>query len=107
MAANITVNITNFSQSEVLELNQSLELNISVAPRVVRGDLIEIKATAIGEAKNLVLKWILPEGFEIVNGSLEKSCGDLQGACEAEIFVKVSKQSKLGLNLVEVRAVYE
>jgi uncharacterized repeat protein (TIGR01451 family) len=89
-----------------------IEINIDYPQKITRGEEVVLKAyaTNIGslKAKNVVVNWQLPYGFEIISDSLE-NCGDLEpeSNCISEIIVKSSLNTVLGINDAKVVVNYE
>jgi len=87
-----------------------LEINAIYPEKVTRGESIELEAkvsnVGVGVAKDVSLEWILPDGFTIVEGSLEQDCGDITPAdvrtCRSNIRVEVALVTALGDNSIRV-----
>ena len=128
---NLTLNITNNTSSdETVETNTTNETNeTSIEPPVIepvlpeprfdvkllypqkitRGEDIDIRAdlTSDSFAKNVYLKWVLPQGMEIASGNAIETCGDLNvSSCISEISVKTA-DSVIGLSEIKVVVSYE
>ncbi len=88
-----------------------LDVNIEHPSKLTRGHGIVLKATVTNvgtlEAKNVVVNWQLPSGFESSSSSF--SCGNLQPSetCVSEISVSTFLSAELGLNEVKVIVEYE
>ena len=121
---NITLNETN-TTNETLEENETLDeitepIIEPVAPtfdvkllypqKITRGENIKISAdlTSDSFAKNVYMKWVLPDGFEIISGNEIETCGDLDSniSCSSEIDVRTNL-SVLGLSEIKVVVSYE
>jgi hypothetical protein len=131
---NLTLNITNnTSSNETVETNitnETQEMNeISIEPPVIepvlpepkfdvkllypqkitRGKDIDIRAELMVDsfAKNIYLKWVLPQGMSVVSGNSIETCGDLNASsCISEISVKTDS-SVIGLSEIKVVVSYE
>jgi uncharacterized repeat protein (TIGR01451 family) len=84
---------------------------INSPEKITRGVEFSLKATASNDgnadAKNVVLKWQLPDGFEIVSGNPEENCELPPGsACSGEITVRAAYSTPLGKNDIKVRVRY-
>jgi hypothetical protein len=89
------------------EASEDDAVNVSIlsenAP--VRGETAAFTALVTGSASNVTLRWVLPEGFELINGSAEEFCPELE--CERNITVSVSNSSALGPQTIGVELEYE
>lgn len=113
-------NITNETEEETEKISpippqEEIVLNIRIESpeKITRGEIVTIKSTVVNsgstEAKSVILTWQLPKMFEIVSGSQEKNCGNLEpnGSCTSEISVLTSYSTELGKNDVKVVVSYE
>lgn len=88
-----------------------LNIQISYPDRITRGNNIEIstKITNFGNgiAKNIVVAWQLPSGFDII--SKQDNCTNLEEGsyCTSSIIVNPSISTSLGKNQILVRVNYE
>lgn len=117
---NITQNDTNVTSNETSENETAIEpvippiepkfvVKLDYPQKTTRGKVIKIGAVATADspAKNVYLKWILPQGMEIVSGNEIEACGDLNGiSCASEISVK-TELSAIGLSEIRVVVTYE
>jgi hypothetical protein len=122
----ISINETNTS-NETLEENETLDENEIIEPvieplipkfdvkllypqKITRGEDIKIKAdlTSDSLAKSVYLKWILPQGMQIISGNEIETCGDLDAniSCSSEIDVRTNL-SDIGLSEIKVVVTYE
>jgi hypothetical protein len=89
------------------------DINLEYPQKITRGELITVKAIVnnIGSsiAKNVVINWQLPEGFEIASGNSREFCGDLEpsNACVSEVSLKTDISASLGLNDIKIVVNYE
>jgi hypothetical protein len=89
-----------------------LDINIESPQKITRGENLNVRAIVtnlgIRKARNVVIIWKLPLGFEIVLGNVEKNCGDLlsNDSCISEISITTSA-AKLGENEIKVVVSYE
>jgi len=70
-----------------------LSVDIHSPDKITRGEEFIIKAvvknSGDADAKNVVLEWVLPEGFEIVSGNAQENCEiPPSSECTSEIIVK-------------------
>ena len=90
-----------------------LELTLSVPDRVTRGEVFNVYATmrnfGNGTARNIVLEWHLPPGFEMVTDGTPAVVGDIPPGEESvyEVSVHSSTSSERGLNEIRVTLTYE
>jgi len=124
---NVTLNETDVSLNETEITNETNETSIEpieepIIPavpkfdvkliypqKITRGEDIKITAelTSDSFAKNVYLKWVLPQGMEIISGNEIETCGDLNNtSCSSEIDVRTNL-SVLGLNEIKVVVNYE
>lgn len=89
------------------EASEDDAVNVSILSEntPVRGETAAFTALVTGSAGNVTLRWVLPEGFSAVEGSLEEFCSELE--CEKSILVNVSTTSVLGPQTVGVELEYE
>jgi len=88
-----------------------LSVDIHSPDKITRGEEFIIKAvvknSGDADAKNVVLEWVLPEGFEIVSGNAQENCEiPPSSECTSEIIVKASFSSILGKNDIKVLVRY-
>ena len=77
--------------------------------KITRGNIIDIRAdlTSDSFARNVYLRWVLPQGMEIVSGNGIETCGDMDSsACVSEISVRTDS-SAIGLSEIKVVVSYE
>ena len=125
---NVTLSETNTTnetlENETLEENETLnetepiiepvaptfDVKLLYPQKITRGEDIKIKAdlTSDSFAKNVYLKWVLPDGFEIISGNEIETCGNLDAniSCSSEIDVRTNL-SLLGLSEIKVVVSYE
>ena len=84
--------------------DNSITVEIMSEDIAVRGETFILTAHIKGDAQNVVLRWQLPQGFELVNGSLESKCETLD--CQQKITVNVTTPTKLGPQDVGVDLTY-
>jgi hypothetical protein len=105
------------TSNETLEMPQktpiNLEIKLDYVKKVTRGGIITAKASVTNldtlTARNVVLGWILPEGFEITLGDSKKSCGDLEpnNVCNSEVSLKTDVSTVLGTKNIKIVVNYE
>lgn len=106
-----SVNIINETSCKTCQedVNEPIfDINIEYPEKMIRQEIINIKADVTTDSfvKNVYLKWILPDGFEIISGNQIEICGDI-GTCYSEIDVKIDLSANLGSNEIKVVMVYE
>jgi len=108
-----TIEITVPTTTETtIEEKAELELDLEVPDRVTRGEKVELEAIVNNPssvlAKNVILTWKLPEGFEVISGNIEERCGTIEpgSSCSSSLLVQPSYSSKLGENEVSVVVSY-
>lgn len=84
--------------------DNSLTVEILSEDTAIRGGIFILTANIKGDAENVALRWQLPQGFELINGSLESNCEVLD--CKREITVNVTTSTKLGPQNVGVELNY-
>ena len=88
---------------------EKIDMQLNLPEKVNRGEEFSANALAINKFsthKNVVLKWMLPAGFEITSGEVEKPCSLEAGqSCVSDI--KIIAHSDLGLHEIKVTAKYE
>jgi len=86
------------------------DIKISYPGKITRGEIIELNAdiTHIGTAdvKNVLISWILPEGFEIAEEGNGKSIFSGK-TYNSKIKVQTSTNSVLGLNQIKILVSYD
>jgi len=86
------------------------DIKISYPKKITRGEIIEINAdiTNVGsiDVKNVLISWILPEGFEILNDEGSKSIFSGK-TYNSKIKVRTSTDSNLGLNQIKIKVSYD
>ncbi|NIO44411.1 MAG: hypothetical protein GTN36_02555 [Candidatus Aenigmarchaeota archaeon] len=117
----------NFTLNETLEENKTNEtsiepeipqepifnINLDCSEKITRGETIILRASVINfgssTAKNVVLIWKIPDGFEIVSENDREFCGILEqnDVCMSEISVKTDVSTVLGLNEIKIVVSYE
>jgi len=95
------------SDSKKEKQEPKLEVEISSPSQTTRTENFEINAKITnygGEAKNVILKWILPENFEIISGNQEENCNTIQKneTCISKIKVQTSVSTSLGKNQIKI-----
>jgi predicted transcriptional regulator len=107
---NETLNETNETNQTIIipEISPKLEIKIKYPENIVRGESFVLEAKVFNPdsivAKNVVLEWHLPEGFNIVSGNYTEDCGDLfeQSICFSNITVSTSFSASIGPNDIKV-----
>jgi len=103
----IPVVISNENPPMVSKFN----INFEYPSKITRGEEFTVKAyvsnIASSSAKNIVIEWKLPEGFEIT--SKTENCETLEpsGSCVSDVTVKSSLSTALGKNDVKIVINYE
>ena len=93
-------------------IDSGIDIKLVYSGKITRGDITNIRADLINTgslAGNVVLNWLLPDGFSLVSGNLIEFCGDLDNAssCYSEISVIVNPSTEIGLNEVKIVVNYE
>jgi archaellum component FlaF (FlaF/FlaG flagellin family) len=121
------VTFTNETSNETLQENITEEIpteieepkgkpnfviNIDYPKRMTRGETINVKANAVNTgsaARNVVLIWNIPQGFEIVSGNDREFCGNLEStsSCSSLLELKTDVSTPIGLNEIKVVMNYE
>jgi len=110
---NETVEILNETNETFIEpVEPIFDVNLEYPEKITREENLIVRANVknIGFlAKNVVLRWMLPYGFEIISGNEEEYCGDLDtdDSCYSEISIKTDLSTILGLNGIKVVVSYE
>jgi hypothetical protein len=106
---NMTINDTIIPVPDTLIPNINVEI---IHPdKVTRGDAIVIRAvvtnTGTGTARNVIVKWDMPEGFSI--SATNQDCAILEpgASCTSLINVQTSVPALPGMNKIGVRVEYE
>ena len=115
----IIENISNSINDTAYLLNENLtdnkpefDIRLDLPSKITRGETFTFTyhVTNIGSlaAKNVVLSFILPNGFEIIPSN-SQSCGNLDsnGVCSSELTIETSKSTELGINDIKVVVNYE
>ena len=96
-------------ENEPSEISDKIELQLNLPEKVTRGEEFSASVMTINRFsthKDVVTRWLLPDGFEITSGQLESSCSLEAGeSCISEI--KIIANSDLGLHEIKVTARYE
>ncbi|MFH1473361.1 MAG: helix-turn-helix domain-containing protein [Candidatus Aenigmatarchaeota archaeon] len=103
----ITSEIGNITSIEPI-----LDVKLLYPQKIIRGESLDIRADLENSgylAKNVVLNWLLPAGFNMVSGNMSENCGDLDtgGSCYSEISVMTNLTTGIGLNEIRVVVDYE
>lgn len=99
------------SENTSIESHPKMDITLDYPQKITRGGEFSIKAyvTNIGSltAKNVVINWQLPYGFEIVSDN--SNCANLESnsVCNSEITVKSSVSTELGINDLKIVINYE
>ena len=72
--------------------------------RTVRGSALELTVLLNGTAENVSMRWLLPEGLQLTNGTLVDFCESL--GCNRTIAVFVNESIALGKYQIGVEAKY-
>jgi predicted transcriptional regulator len=105
-----TENQTNITLPEAA--HPILDVKISSPDKMLRGESFDISAVVSNagnsDAKNVLLEWILPEGFEMVSGDSEE-CGTISpgSECVRNVTVSSSLSTDIGKNQIKVIVKYE
>jgi len=107
--------ISNISETlnDTQKTPVNLEIKLNYPEKITRGEIITAIATVtnIGSstAKNVVVGWKMPDGFEIVSENEKEFCGVLgpSDACITEISIKTDISTVLGSNEIKVVVNYE
>jgi hypothetical protein len=108
----IIENITEELAKNETSIDSGIDVKLLYSGKITRGEATNIRADLINTgslAGNVVLSWILPDGFSLVSGSLVESCGDLDSnaSCYSEISVTTNLSMPLGMNEIRVVVDYE
>ena len=114
---NITSNETSDQNDSIIELpsietpiiEPKFNVNLVYPQKITRGQEISVQADVTSDvfAKNVHLKWVLPQGMQIASGNEIHACGDLNpGSCTSQITVK-TEMSDIGLKSIKVVVSYE
>ena len=91
-------------------IDPTFNVNLVYPQKITRGESITIRADLTSDvfAKSVYLKWILPQGMQIVSGNQIETCGDIDSStgCTSEINIDTT-QSALGLEEIKVVVAYE
>jgi len=108
------LNETNetFIEPEIPIEEPVFDIKLNYPQKITRGEILNIKAEikiSNSSARNVVLKWVLPNSFDIISGNEKEFCGDLDidEPCYSEISVKTDFSTVLGLNEIKVVVSYE
>lgn len=88
--------------SRASDEESTLSIEILSENITVRGEEFLVKALVLGN-QEVVVRWHLPDGMSVVNGSLEVPCS---GDCENELVVRVDSNSTLGPKEIGVEVEY-
>jgi len=109
----IIPNVSEMINETIEQKTINFEINLDYARKVTRGEIIKVKAIATNAgsstAKNVVLDWKIPEGFEIVSGNQREFCGvvEMNSNCVSEVDIKTSISTVLGTSEIKVVVNYE
>ena len=109
---NIIGNLTtNFTLNET-SIDTNLDVRLAYSGKITRGGDATIRADLENSgflARNVVLRWILPDGFSLVSGTMNELCGNLDtgDSCYSEISVSANLSMPVGLNEIKVVVDYE
>jgi len=111
---NFTVPIIPNETEEIPEKTPiNFEIELDYSEKIIRGEIITVKASVINidssTARNIVLSWKIPDGFEIVSDNENEFCGILEpnDVCMSEISLKTDISTVLGMNEIKVVVNYE
>jgi len=103
--------------NETIEIPEKTSINFEIKldypEKITREKVITAKSIVINSdfstARNVILSWKLPNGFEIVFGNENEFCGILEpnDVCISEIELKTDISTVLGLNEIKVVVSYE
>jgi uncharacterized repeat protein (TIGR01451 family) len=102
---------TNITLPEILQ--PILGAEISSTDKIIRGEQFDISAvvknSGNSDARNVVLSWELPSGFEIVSGDFSKDCGEIspESECISSITLSSSISTDIGKSEIKVILKYE
>ena len=106
--SNLTI-VTN-ETIDIPSIDPTFVVKLVYPQKITRGESITIRADLTSDvfAKSVYLKWILPQGMQIVSGNEIETCGDLDSStgCTSEITIDTT-QSALGLEEIKVVVTYE
>lgn len=114
---NTTVNETNTTNETSIDLppietpviEPKFSMIIDYPRKIIRGEEISLEAVVTSDsfAKNVHLKWVLPQGMEIVSGNEIETCGVLNTtSCVSVIGVR-TEMSVIGSEMIKVVVSYE
>jgi transposase len=114
-ASNTTVEINDslVPADYVFSEGSKFDIKFDYTQKITRGEEFNVKSYVnnidSSKAKNVVLNWQLPNGFEIVSGNLVENCGDLEpnNACVSEIILKTDISTTLGISDIKIVVNYE
>ena len=102
------------SEPPVTEIPEPvLEARILSPDKITRGESFDIsgvvKNSGNGEAKNVRLSWVIPSGFELVSGQIEKDCGTLppDSECTSNLTLSSSLSIETGRSELKILVKYE
>jgi hypothetical protein len=103
-------NETSIEPPIIEPLNEpKFDVQLLYPQKITRGEDIDIRADLTSDSfvKNVYLKWVLPEGMEIVTGNDVETCGDMNvSSCISEISVR-TEAAAIGLREIKVVVSYE
>jgi len=110
----VPINITNQTPkiAEPIE-SPAISLGLELPEKITRGETFQAIATVrndgLGNAESVLIRWALPESFQITSGSEYHECKLIEpGAfCQASVEVFVSYSADLGKSNIGVRASYD
>jgi hypothetical protein len=108
----IIENITEELAKNETSIDSGIDVKLIYSGKITRGEVENIRAEIKNNgslASNVVLNWLLPDGFSLVSGNLVEFCGNLdtEGSCYSEISVMTNLSMPLGLNEIKVVVDYE
>jgi hypothetical protein len=101
----------NYNTANSIDDVYPLQVSVDVYGKITRGELIKIKATIYNpssfDAKNVLVDWQLPTGFQVL--STEGECGTIatNSSCEITANVQSFVSAELGKNEIKVVVSYE
>lgn len=103
--------------NETIEIPEKISINFDILleypKKITRGETVTVKAALVNIdsliARNVVLNWIIPDGFEIVSGNEKEFFGVLEpnDVFTSEMNLKTDVSTVLGLNEIRVVVNYE
>lgn len=113
--ANLTENDTSSDENATSDvpsieppaIEPKFDVKLTYPQRITRGESVQIRAEVTGDSpvRNVYLRWVLPNGFELTSGNEIETCGGT-ASCTSEISVR-TEMSDIGLSEIKVVVSYE